>query len=148
MGFLDRLRAFLSGDTSAPLVDYPHQVRSIEVPKLQVHTANLNPDTDEKLVILTVASVAPLSRVRSPLRLTCAGERPVTFVPVDFRADPALDPNLGWIIPVTPETATELDNLPEGPGAHELASLHLGIIVDGDDPANFDAPTNRVTRNP
>ena len=51
-------------------------------------------------------------------------------MPVDREAVPVLDPKLGWIIPVTPATATELAELPKGPGEHELSALHLGLIVE------------------
>ncbi len=132
MGLLDRLRSLLGGGGEPPLVDYPADFRRVDVGKLHVHTANLSPDTEEKMVILTipVGAVAHLSDLSTPLRLTAAGERAVTFVPVDTRANPALDPNLGWIIPVTGETAAELAALPPGAGAHELESLHLGVIVE------------------
>lgn len=132
MGFLDTVRAFLRGDSPAPLVDYPEHFRQVEVGTLTVHTANLSPDTDEKLVIITLSSLEPLRLLDAPVRLTSPGQRSVTFVPVDTRSDPALDPNLGWIVPVTPETAAELRALPAGPGAHELSSLHVGIAVEGD----------------
>ncbi|WP_291314927.1 hypothetical protein [Corynebacterium sp. UBA2622] len=132
MGLLDRLRALLGGTPATPLVDYPDEFRQAGVGALHVHTANLSPDTDEKMVVLTLpeSALTRLADLGTPLRLTAPEGRAVTFVPVDARANPALDPNLGWIIPVTAETAAELAALPAGPGAHELHSLHLGVIVE------------------
>ncbi len=124
------MRAFLTGNASAPLIDYPQSWREVGVDKLNVHTANLSPDSNEMLVIITTSTIDPLRLIESPVRLTSPGERDVTFVPVETPAAPALDPNLGWIIPVTADTAAELAALPPGPGAHELLSLHLGIVVE------------------
>lgn len=103
----------------------------VVVDTLDVHTANLTPDTDEKLVIVTtnVSALAELTRIDDPVTLTHATDRPVTFVPVKRTAVPVLDPNHGWLIPVTPDTAEELAALPDGPGEHEFSSLHLGLIL-------------------
>ncbi|SDS27034.1 hypothetical protein SAMN04488539_1342 [Corynebacterium timonense] len=128
MGFMDRLSSLFGG--GARLVDYPEEYRSVEVPTLRVHTANFSPDTEETLVIITLASLDPLSLLDAPLRLTSGSERPVTFVPVRTPNDPALDPTLGWIIPVTPETAAEIEALPPGPGAHALSTLHVGLVIE------------------
>lgn len=130
MGFMDRLRTLFGADGGAQLVDYPEDYRSVELPLLRVHTANLSPDTEEKLVIITLSSLEPLVDLSTPLRLTSGDERAVTFVPVSAPADPALDPNLGWIIPVTATVAAEIAALPPGPGAHELSALHVGFIVE------------------
>lgn len=129
MGFMDRIRSALGFTGTHRLVEFPDEVRQVPVDKLEVHTATLSPDTDEKLVIVTMpASALPL--IDGPTQLTHEGGRPVTWAPVNKPANPLLDPNLGWIIPVTPETAAELAGLPEGPGEHELASLHLGLILE------------------
>ncbi|MDY5785526.1 hypothetical protein [Corynebacterium sp.] len=132
MGLLDRLRALLSGDAASGLLDYPEQFRTERVASLHVHTANLSPDTDELLVIVTLPHTARelFSLLDAPLRLTAPDARAVTFVPVERAVDPALDPNLGWIIGVTGETIAELTDLPAGPGEHELSSLHLGIVLE------------------
>lgn len=126
---MDRVKAALGIQPTEKLVELPEAFVQVAVDKLHVHTANLSPDTDEKLVIVTMPASA-ISLIDGPVQLTHRTERPVTFAPVDRDADPLLDPNLGWIIPVTPATAEELATLPEGPGEHELATLHLGLILE------------------
>lgn len=130
MGLLSRARQLL-GLGHTPLVDFPDQYEPLDVDKLEVHTAKLSPDTEEKMVIVTT-SAAALDRIAAggAVQLRREGERDVTFVPVDREAVPVLDPKLGWIIPVTPATGRELAELPKGPGEHELSSLHLGLIVE------------------
>lgn len=132
MGFLDRVKAALGIAPTRKLVEFPDSFAQVSVDKLHVHTANLTPDTDEKLVIITLpaAALERLLPIDAPVQLTHPTERPVTWVPVDAGADPVLDPNLGWIIPVTPATAAELEALPAGSGEHELTTLHLGLIVE------------------
>lgn len=129
MGFLSRARQLL-GLGHTPLVDFPDRFEPLDVDKLEVHTAKLSPDTEEKMVIVTT-SAAALDRIAADgaVQLRHEGQRGVTFVPVEREAVPVLDPNLGWIIPVTPATARELAELPKGPGEHELSALHLGLIV-------------------
>ena len=128
MGLLSRARQLL-GLGHTPLVDFPDRFEPLD--KLEVHTAKLSPDTEEKMVIVTT-TVAALDRIAAggAVQLRHEGERDVTFVPVDREAVPVLDPKLGWIIPVTPATARELAELPKGPGEHELSALHLGLIVE------------------
>lgn len=130
MGLLSRARQLL-GLGHTPLVDFPDQYEPLDVDKLEVHTAKLSPDTEEKMVIVTT-SAAALDRIAAggAVQLRREGERDVTFVPVEREAVPVLDPKLGWIIPVTPATGRELAELPKGPGEHELSSLHLGLIVE------------------
>ncbi|MCG7236996.1 hypothetical protein [Corynebacterium sp. ACRQP] len=130
MGLLSRARQLL-GLGHTPLVDFPDRYEPLDVDKLEVHTAKLSPDTEEKMVIVTT-SAAALDRIAAggAVQLRLEGERDVTFVPVGREAVPVLDPKLGWIIPVTPATAKELAELPKGPGEHELRSLHLGLIVE------------------
>ena len=130
MGFLSRARQLL-GLGHTPLVDFPERYEPLDVDKLKVHTAKLSPDTEEKMVIVTT-SAAALERIAAggAVQLRHAGERNVTFVPVEREAVPVLDPKLGWIIPVTPAMAAELAELPKGPGEHELSALHLGLILE------------------
>lgn len=132
MAFLERIRALFTGETTAPLVEYPEEFERVEVQRLEVHTANLSPDTDEKLVILTTtpAVLTVLKNATGPVQFVADGARPVTFVPVEKRADPLLDPNLGWLIPVTEETSRELATLPDGAGEHALASIHVGVVLE------------------
>ena len=130
MGLLSRARQLL-GLSHTPLVDFPDRFEPLDVDKLEVHTAKLSPDTEEKMVIVTT-SAAALERIAAggAVQLRHGDERDVTFVPVGREAVPVLDPKLGWIIPVTPATATELAELPKGPGEHELSALHLGLILE------------------
>lgn len=132
MGFMEALRAFLGGPRETPLVDYPAEVNSIAVDFCEVNVVNLDPDTDEKLVIVTLplAAFELIQGIRDPLRLTPPDGRAVTFVPVDIDANPALDPTVGWIIPVNARTAAELRGLPATVGEYELASLHLALVVE------------------
>lgn len=132
MAFLERIRALFAGDNEAPLVEYPEDFERVEVPHLHVHTANLSPDTDELLVIITTtpALLSVLKQTPGPVQAVCEGARPVTFVPVEKRANPLLDPKLGWLIPVTEATRREIATTPEGPGAHEFSSLHLGLVLE------------------
>ncbi|WP_143338999.1 hypothetical protein [Corynebacterium fournieri] len=129
MGLLSRARQLL-GLGPTPLVDFPERFEPVDVDRLHVHTAKLSPETEEKMVIVTTSSSA-LERIAAggAVQLNHPGERDVTFVPVHREAVPVLDPNLGWIIPVTAETAAELAALPKGPGEHELSSLHLGLVL-------------------
>lgn len=130
MGLLSRARQLL-GLGHTPLVDFPDRFEPLDVDKLEVHTAKLSPDTEEKMVIVTT-SAAALERIAAggAVQLRHGDERDVTFVPVGREAVPVLDPKLGWIIPVTPATAEELAELPKGPGEHELSALHLGLILE------------------
>lgn len=132
MAFLERIRALFAGDNEAPLVEYPEEFERVEVPRLHVHTANLSPDTDEVLVIITTtpALLSVLKQTPGPVQAVCEGARPVTFVPVEKRANPLLDPKLGWLIPVTEATRREIVTTPDGPGAHEFSSLHLGLVLE------------------
>ncbi len=134
MAFLERIRALFAGDPTLPLVEYPEKFERFEVTHLHVHTANLSPDTDEKMVIITTtpAALPALQEANGPVQLVAKNERPVTFVPMDKQADPLLDPNLGWLIPVTEATGREIATMQQGPGAHELNSLHLGLVLEGD----------------
>ena len=130
MGFFDRVRT-LFGRDAVPLVAMPRDPREVEARSLEVHTANLSPDTDEIIVIITLDEDAfqELSLIDAPLRLTSPPSRPVTFVTGITGGAPTLDPNYGWIIPVTDATREELHALPPGPDEHELATIHVGLIV-------------------
>ena len=99
---------------------------------LKVHTANLSPDTDEIIVIITVdeETFNKLMLIDGPCRLTSPTARPVTFQTGVRGGAPTLDPNTGWTIPVTAATQAELRALPAGPGEHELATVHVAIVVE------------------
>lgn len=123
MGLIDSLRALFGAVAETPLVDYPAAPAELAVSTLEVRTLNLSPDTDEKLVVLTLPSgvAERVAGMDTALRVVPEAGRAVTFVRVGFDADPALDPKLGWIIPVTEATAAELRALPEGP----LSLIHI-----------------------
>lgn len=111
-------------------MDVPDRFTPLDVETLQVHTAKLSPDTEEKMVIVTTSADAlDLLATGDAVQLRHPGARDVTFVPVGRESVPVLDPKLGWIIPVTPATADEIAALPQGPGEHELHALHLGLIL-------------------
>lgn len=105
----------------------------ISASTLKVHTANLSPDSDEVIVIITLDQSAfqELALIDGPLRLTSPGSRPVTFDTRGTRSNgaPTLDPNTGWTIPVSKETQAELRALPTGPGEHELTTTHVAFVV-------------------
>ena len=111
-------------------MDVTDRFTPLDVERLQVHTAKLSPDTEEKMVIVTTSADAlDLLATGAAVQLRHPGARDVTFVPVGRESVPVLDPKLGWIIPVTPATADEIAALPKGPGEHELHALHLGLIL-------------------
>ncbi|MCP1387709.1 hypothetical protein M5J20_05835 [Corynebacterium sp. TA-R-1] len=128
MGFMDWVR----GSGRERLVEMPTSYGRVEVPVLHIHTANLSPDTDEKIVILTTTPVVleELRGMRGAVQFVAHDERAVTFVPSKSAEAPVLDPKHGWIIPVSPATARELQALPAGPGEHELESIHLGLVLE------------------
>ncbi|WKD57996.1 hypothetical protein CAPI_07290 [Corynebacterium capitovis DSM 44611] len=130
MGLLERIRTIFGGTA---LVDYPAHVRDVSAGRLDTYTVKLDPDTDESRVVLTIdaPSLRALSPLDAPVRLWSPSSEDVTFVPVRRAANPALDPNLGWIIPVTPDAVAELSALTGVPGEYDLASLHLSLIVSG-----------------
>lgn len=132
MALFDKVRTFFGSPGEPKPAELPRDVEEVAVDKLSVHTAHLSPDTDEVLVIITMSQDG-LEAVRSysgPLRLRSAEARPVTLSPAKKEASPVVDPNHGWIIPVTAETAAELRALPPGPGEHELATLHVAFVVE------------------
>ena len=98
MGIIDRARE-LFGLNQPRLVELPGRVVPVVVDTLQVHTARLAPDTNEKIIIVTTSARAleELSRIDDAVQLTSPNERSVTFVPVDRRSEPVLDPKYGWI---------------------------------------------------
>ena len=136
--FMDFIHALMgdtrrAGATKNALAQYPARVERVQVQTLAVHTANLFPDTDEKLIIVTTttAALTALQQLRGPIQLTSKNaERAVTFTPSRPGVSPVLDPKHGWIIPVSPATAHELQQLPAGPGEYELESIHLGLILE------------------
>lgn len=133
MRFMDRVRGVFGGTATPRLVEMPKRVDRVEVARLGVHTANLSPDTDEKLVIVTTSPEAldAIRNLRGGLQLVSPeSERPVTFIPAKHAEAPVLDPKQGWLIPVSPATAAELQALPAGPGEHELATIHLGLVLE------------------
>lgn len=68
----------------------------------------------------------------SSARLVSAGYRPVTFIfSRDARQVPALDPNEGWLVPITAENAEVIaGRVAGGAGAWEIPELGIGIVVE------------------
>lgn len=131
MKLTDVFRALFRQNNNEPLPHYPEEVSVAEVNTLEVHTAHLTPDTKEVLVIVTLDPEAfRLARsVSEPLRMTCGDARPVTWVPVTSPTPPVLDPNLGWIIPLTPETQQELQATAEDATEIELETTNVALVV-------------------
>lgn len=98
---------------------------------LRVHTANLSPESNDIIVIITVdvAAFQHISLIDAPLRLTSPTSRPVTFQP-GTAGPPVLDPNEGWIIPVSAQTQAELRSLPIARGEYELATTNIAFVVE------------------
>lgn len=97
---------------------------------LSVHTANISPESDDIIVIVTLEEDAfqRISLIDAPLRLSSPSSRPVTFYP-GTSGPPVLDPNEGWIIPVSKETQAELRALPSG-NEHELTTTNVAFVVE------------------
>lgn len=66
-------------------------------------------------------------QARDPLQLRGPG-RSATFVPVKRLQKIVLDPNQGWIIPLTPEAVTELAALEPVAGEHVFGQL--GVVFE------------------
>lgn len=65
-------------------------------------------------------------------RLTSPDARPVTFIPSrDPRQVPALDPNDGWLVPITAQNAELITRTisTSSPGEWEFSELGVGIVV-------------------
>ncbi len=97
---------------------------------LSVRTANISPESDDIIVIVTLEEGAfqRVSLIDAPLRLSSPSSRPVTFYP-GTSGPPVLDPNEGWIIPVSKETQAELRALPAG-NEHELTTTNMAFVVE------------------
>lgn len=132
MGLIDRIREILGKENYPELVDYPEEFAITEVDVLNVHTAHITPDTKDIIVIVTLDDRAfrLIRETEEPLRMTLGDERPVTWVPVKKAGPPALDPTLGWIIPLTPETQAELRGLDSDVDQVELETINVGLIVE------------------
>ena len=129
----DRVRGLFGFGNGERLVEFPSRFERVQVDALHVHTVNLSPDTDEKIVVVTSTPdmIERLRGLRAPVQVfSCESERPVTFVPSKRTDAPVLDPKQGWIIPVSPATAEELSGLPSGPGEHQLSTVHLGLVLE------------------
>lgn len=127
MGLLDRL---FPGSEGLPTL--PEEAGILDVDVLGVRTA-------AEWVILTVdppgiRALIDACRHRAPLQLRGPG-RAVTAVPTKRPRKIVLDPEQGWVIPLTPEAAAEIAQLPES-GENMLATefaggARLAVVVDG-----------------
>lgn len=125
MGFLKRI---FSRDTGPQHIGLPDNIPATEVAALHVHTAEnlvvISTGVDGARVIIDAARTSTAQQLRS------GDARPVNLIPLEHgNSVPALDPKLGWLIPVSPDTAAELLKI-AGPGEYELASLNLAVVVE------------------
>lgn len=126
MGFLDRFRR-----TGPKRIDLPEQLATTEVGVLHVHTA-------ETLVVLSTDCAGAKALIdtaasRAPCQLTSGDNRPVSLIPQRHdRSVPTLDPTLGWLIPLSPETCAEIIRVVSDarPGEYELSTLNFAVVVD------------------
>ena len=120
MGLFDRL--FRRDRERLPSL--PEEARILDVDKLSVRTAS-------ELVILTVdvagaATLIDAARDQAPLQLRGPG-RPVTVVPVKREEKIVLDPDHGWIIPLTAAQAANVAALEVAPSENELGDWAIVI---------------------
>lgn len=126
MGFLDRFRR-----TGPKRIDVPEQLPALEVGALHVHAA-------ETLVVLSTdltgaRALIDAATSRTACQLVCGGNRPVSLIPQHHdRSVPTLDPTLGWLIPLSPDTSEEIIRVisDSGPGEYELVTLNFAVVVD------------------
>lgn len=121
MGLLDRLL----GRSAERLPRLPEEARILEVGTLAVRTA-------EGLVVLTVDRAGARALVdacadRAALQLRGPG-RNVTVVSGKRAEKIVLDPQHGWVIPVTAGQSAEVAALPPEPGEHDLD--WVAIVVE------------------
>lgn len=106
------------------------RVLAYEAGVLHVHTA------EDLVVVTTTAEAAALlcreAGAGRAFRLRREGERTVTFEPAENPDDPpVLDPDRGWVVPVSPGLGDELAALgAPGPGGYEFSSLNLALVVE------------------
>lgn len=108
------------------LPSLPEEARILDVDKLSVRTAS-------ELVILTVdvagaETLIDAARDHAALQLRGPGRRrPVTVVPVKREEKIVLDPEHGWIIPLTAEQAKQVAALDASPSENELGDWAIVI---------------------
>lgn len=125
MGFLDRFRR-----TGPKRIDVPEQLPTAEVAELHVHTA-------EDLAVISTDAAGARALIhtassRTAVQLICGDKRPVSLIPLSHdRSAPSLDPKLGWLIPLSPETCEEIVQVVSADpgGEYELNSLNLAVVV-------------------
>lgn len=132
MSVLGQIKQWFGAGAAPALAEYPTEYERVELPVLKVTTAALSPGSDERLVIVTStpAALAELQRFDGPLQMICPGARTVTWVPVKKPAVPVLDPNAGWVIPLTAEARKEIASLSASEGELELQTMHLAFILE------------------
>ncbi|MCQ4616203.1 hypothetical protein KBX29_05050 [Corynebacterium sp. CCUG 18816] len=132
MSLLGQMKKLFGANAAPVLAEYPTEYERVELSLLKVTTAALTPGSDERLVVVTStpAALAELQRVDGPLQMISPGARTVTWVPVKKPAVPVLDPDSGWIIPLTAEAREEIATLPIVAGDVELQTMHLAFILE------------------
>ncbi|WP_051866757.1 hypothetical protein [Corynebacterium atypicum] len=127
----------------APLVDAPEDPVELACSHLAVHTA-------EQTVVVTLP-VAAVDQLRAaltdapdspgasrggqafrPVSFSAPGARSVSFVPgVDKRQSPTLDPDVGWLIPLTYAARLSLvATVQPTPGAWEIPGINLAVVAE------------------
>lgn len=129
MGLLQRI--FGSGEG---LPELPEEAGILDVTTLSVRTA-------AEWVIVTVdtggmRALIDASLQRTPLQLRGPG-RAVTFVPTRHAEKIVLDPDHGWVVPLTREAAAEVSGLSPAEAENPLAAEFVGgtrlaIVVDAE----------------
>lgn len=131
MSWWERIVRLFNRPDQPKLASVPAQetVRSADVEHLAVRTA-------DTLIIVTLdpAAVPHLLEAatqRHLLQLTAPDSRPVTLVPVDDEITrPVLDPNEGWIIPLSQATADLVrTTLNPERGDYLLGESGLAVVV-------------------
>lgn len=128
------LQDWVRGLRAPRIMAVPDSVQELQVSKLD--TFNVEGLLGIRLAVSDVPELlraVSLAGSGSSVRLVCAGARPVTFIfSRDSRQVPALDPNEGWLIPVTAANAELIAGRVTGEAdSWEIPELGIGIVVEG-----------------
>lgn len=110
-------------------MSYPNSITHIDVPLLKVYMAEdlviINIDTSSAQVLIDAAQHS------IPTRLSGPQGRPLSLIPTAHSiTPPTLDPNLGWLLPLSPAVSAEIlaSGLPAGDT--ELSSINVAFVVE------------------
>lgn len=108
---------------------YPKTLTDIKVALLKVYMA-------EDLVIINIDATGAHALLDAahhltPTRLSGQQGRPLTLIPTkDSATPPTLDPNQGWLLPLSPAVTKEILNSGLPIGEFELASINVAFVVE------------------